>query len=301
MEFFNQDFINLDDPTSINDGEVWDPDSQYFLDIGFDFEIYGTTYSSLVIDAGKGITFPGSDSRELWIWVSEWGGWPLLQDNGTDVSDSPISYQLTGDQGSRILKIQWLNAGIREVDGDDDPNDYINFQIWLLETSNKVEVHYGSSQTSDDSYGYNDGPGFRFWDLEGNYGICVWGFEDFPNWEYVLFEGPIGGCLLNGTPSSGRVFSFYPNPTVSIIDLVSNSFDFDVIIHTSWYSRIDINHYQEGGHYQLDVFDGQGRKVIEQILSKPSTIMNMNKLNTGIYIFVLRMNNQYCTKKVILN
>jgi hypothetical protein len=52
---------------------------------------------------------------------------------GSGNSQSPLSYQVTGNSGDQIFKIQWENAGfLNEYDALGTLNDYINFQIMAV-------------------------------------------------------------------------------------------------------------------------------------------------------------------------
>ncbi|MEJ2594274.1 MAG: hypothetical protein P8100_03915 [bacterium] len=261
-------------------------------------------YNNLVVNAGIGITFPGTSNRSVWIWGSEWGGWPLLLDNGTDESLSPIDYEIVGEPGDQILKIQWINAGIREVDGDDDPDDYVNFQIWVCEGSNRIEIHYGASQTSDDSFGYNDGPGCRFWEIEDYWGLCLYGYPNLPSWDWVDMEGPYGGCLLDGVPDEGIVFNFYPNPTVSLHENILTENIRCTATPNPFHISTNIKYYLDKPQMvHIIFFNPFGKQVgvVEQPQPAGSHqfIWTPVDLPSGIYYFMLKAGRYLASGKVI--
>ncbi|HYV94460.1 MAG TPA: GEVED domain-containing protein [Chitinophagales bacterium] len=57
---------------------------------------------------------------------------------GTDAG-AKISYQTSGSAGSRVLTVEWTNWGFFSTGGNE-----FNFQIKLLEGTNKIQVVYGS-------------------------------------------------------------------------------------------------------------------------------------------------------------
>lgn len=65
--------------------------------------------------------------------------------NNSSAAVSPISYLTTGVAGSRIGKIEFRNAGFYN---DITTNDFINFQIWLYESTNIIEYRYGASNVT---------------------------------------------------------------------------------------------------------------------------------------------------------
>ncbi len=291
----------IDNPTSLNGGEVWQRDSKYPIYFDFDFEIYGTVYNSVLVDAGLGLTFSGFNARKVWVWGSEWGGGGQLLDQGTDESLSPIDYEIVGDIGSRILKIQWTNAGIKGGDVD-DPDDFVDFQMWVCEGTDRIEVHYGTSQTSEYSFGYNDGPGVRFFNIEDNWGICVWGYPDMPSWDWVLFEGPVGGCLLDGVPSQNMVFNFFPNPTVSIDEnMETDLLDFDIINNKQNELKLNITEFEYSKKYELEVFNMQGIKVLDLIIDNKYTYLDQKLFSQGLYIFTLKQDQNSKVQKLMLH
>ena len=70
---------------------------------------------------------------------------PNTDNEGDPGGISPISYTTTGIAGSRICKIQVSNAGFY---GENNQNgtsvSFINYQLWLYETTNDIEFRYGS-------------------------------------------------------------------------------------------------------------------------------------------------------------
>lgn len=290
----------IENATSLNNGEVWEQETSYQIDFGFEFQIYERTFTTLVVNAGIGITFPGFNPPRLWIWGSEWGGGPTLIDRGIDASESPLSYIIVGDSGSRTLKIQWQNAGIVIDGSEDDPDDFVNFQMWICEESDKIEVHYGHSETSEISFGYNDGPGMRYFHIDGDWGICIFGFEEFPSWDWVLFDGPIGGCLLNGVPPEEVVFNFFPNPTVSVNDF-SEDHGLDLIVSKLSLQNIQIQilDFQIDEPYELTIYNAFGIIVGKHLLNSKLTMLSEMSFSNGLYIFVLMQGGHSISKKVL--
>lgn len=300
FEVKQEAYDTIENATTLNNGEVWETETNYQIDFGFEFKIYERTFTNLIVNAGIGVTFPGFNPPRLWIWGSEWGGGPILTDRGIDSSKSPISYVIVGDSGSRTLKIQWENAGIVVDGAEDDPDDFVNFQMWICEGSDKIEVHYGNSVTGEISFGYNDGPGVRYFHIDGDWGICVFGFEELPSWDWVLFDGPIGGCLLDGVPPEEVVFNFFPNPTVSVNDF-SESDDLDLIIckRTLNNIQIEILDFQISEAYELTVYNTFGISVGKLLLDNKITNLSDISFNNGLYIFTLRQGEHSISKKVV--
>jgi hypothetical protein len=80
-----EDYVELINPISVNDGEIWSSNSIYLLNFDFDFNIFDQTFSSLVVEAGGGISFPNSGYKSIQVYHTPFGGY-LLKDKGEDIS-----------------------------------------------------------------------------------------------------------------------------------------------------------------------------------------------------------------------
>ena len=77
-----------------------------------------------------------------------------LTDRGAigTASRSPIRYTTTGTTPSRIFKAELFSTGFaNELYAYNTLNDSANIQIWIYETSNIVELHYGASRITHGS------------------------------------------------------------------------------------------------------------------------------------------------------
>lgn len=115
------------------------------IDIGFDFEFYGTTYSSVTVAANGGLTFSGIDLK----WANK--QIPFNYTNGNsekfvalyfdDINSSiagEVYHDLQGSAGSRRLVVQFNkvahhNGGV---------GDAITAQVILFEGSNNILLQY---------------------------------------------------------------------------------------------------------------------------------------------------------------
>jgi hypothetical protein len=208
-------YENLVNPISVNNGVSWDRNSSYQIYFNFDFPILDQTYTALNVMAGGGLSFPGPGNKKLRVFSHPDSGY-LLGDRDSTNSASPISYEIVGSPGQRILKIQWENAGFREWCSSSDTNDYVNFQIWLYEDVSRIEVHFGDNQANPGAYGYPDcnggtyGTQFIFLfdscdnalSLTGPCALPSYDFRDHCWWQ--------PGITISGTPSSGTIYNIYP-------------------------------------------------------------------------------------------
>jgi len=107
----------------------------------------------------------------------------------TAVSQSNISYQLVGMEGSRILKIEWNNVGFfDELSGDNVSTGFTNFQLWLMEGTNDIEIHFGPNSILQPELSYAGTTG-------ANIGL-------FPGYDVVEDTITSTAYVLGGDPSA---------------------------------------------------------------------------------------------------
>lgn len=208
-------YQSLSSSTSLNNGFSWTKNSSYTINFGFNFTWYNHTSTTLTVMAGGGLSFPGSGNKQLRVFSHTDSGY-LLGDRDSTNSISPIGYKVDGNSGNRILKIQWENAGFREWCASSDTSDFVNFQIWLYEIGNRIEVHFGSFQADSGSYGNPScntgsyGPQILLQHDACNSVLGLTGMSNSPAAAYRdhCFWQP--GISINGTPESGTIYRFAP-------------------------------------------------------------------------------------------
>jgi hypothetical protein len=164
-----------------------------------------------------------------------------LKSKGTSGNNSPISYSTTGSVGSRILKIQWKNAGFHY-----DTTSTINFQMWLYETSNIVEVHIGPNSVPNPSLVYqengSDGPVvgvYRFSSASNcAYSSCLSGNSSAAVANNLTGNINLFGTSITGTPADGTVYQFDPSPS-GVSTYNANSFSISTITSEFVYMHSD--------------------------------------------------------------
>ena len=220
FSYDSQEFEYLNESISVNNGETWGHNFVSTIELGFSFMVAGNTYDSIQVRSG-GIDFPDSGpslSRRLLALSG------LLVDKGESESLSPISYHYgySPEHEENIFKIEWKNAGVRNFGFmPSSPEDYVNIQVWLFETSQEICIHFGPHQLDADTYLNNlnaaGALGIKLL-IEGNF-IGPFGNGDMP--ETLIDECAPGNCLanINTYPSEGMRYCFSPT------DIVNSSAD----------------------------------------------------------------------------
>ena len=219
------DFYN-----EVTDGEVtplavdwFEIESDFSAVPPFDFSVYGKPVHGLTSYFTPSLLYfvpEDENDSELPFFVPF--GSPDLQnramaDGSTELSD--ISVKVTGEVGERIQIIQYRNAGFAgEIDSLGTADDFINFQLWLYEGSNAVEIHYGPYQVSNEAIDFQGatGPSFGLFVIEeanldsGNPDVAVFIENDPMNPDVMTETENTESRALNGMPPTGMIYTLTP-------------------------------------------------------------------------------------------
>lgn len=216
-------YTDLTDATSINNGDLWD-DPAYVVPVDFPFYVNGTEVTTLTF-AGLGATL--SSDVDVFGNVEAILAFEAdLIDRGALLgisSESPLSYKVEGDVGSRIMKIEWKNAGSYDEIYYAGSNDmFINLQLWLYEGTDNIEVHFGPSSIPDPDLFYTGETGalvgiatFNEDDLSLTNQHFLTGPADMP--ELTMFIGDTIPVFVDGTPSENLVYSFALSTVLEVL------------------------------------------------------------------------------------
>jgi PKD repeat protein len=157
-------YVPLSTGTSVNGSDIWDEES-YDVPMPFTWKLD----SSISLgNLNLILSFPGfiADTSDF----SDVSGFIL---GGTDIADrgnltqaaslSPIRYATTGSAPNRIFKVELYNAGFYgEYTTYNTMDDSMNVQMWIYETSNIIELHFGPSRITYPSVYFGGGTFFSF-------------------------------------------------------------------------------------------------------------------------------------------
>lgn len=250
----NANYIELENPISVNEGTVWDENDSFTVELGFDLPVSGGMVSSIGFEPGYGFSLPSEGRYDLFLFYGSGGSFLCDREHNGGESESPLDYEIAGSLGNRIVKLQWTNAGfVMDMTSSDyfSPTfqDYINFQIWFYEADGQIEIHFGSgSVVNSNSYGYwngeDRGPWSKF--IIGNNMIDVFGLAESPSYEWIshegIHEGRMGRMLL-GIPDERLVYTFSPDFVDSQVsyNLCPYKFEVETKAYTVLENPISIN------------------------------------------------------------
>ncbi len=278
--------------TEVDPGEPWD-DPESSIPIGFTFQLFDLNIDSVYLGAGLGGEISNFDYGNI-ILLFETD----LEDRGniTEIPLSPITYKLEGATGNRIFKLEFKNAGFYEEDDSlETLNDYINFQLWLYEGTNKIEMHYGPNSIINPIIDY-EGLQSAYIGLansESNQYLLS-GTPNNPTVNVPPFV-PDSAYTINGTPANGIIYTFSKNITG-----INEQNDLSTRIYPNpVYNNLVIN-LNDNNTADVKILNCLGQKLIEDKIIGKQKIININSLNSGVYfIRIETADHKVITKKFI--
>ncbi|MBS3914567.1 MAG: hypothetical protein KG003_08710 [Bacteroidetes bacterium] len=183
-------YSSLVGATPVMKDSVWDdPDvwktSERNIPLGFTFHAFGKNITTFSWEQA-GVSFRDVDTV-VYIGFKDFDMCDLGY--GTQNAMSPISRKLEGTAGFHIMKLEWRRFGIWDdwsQNGKFSDSGYV--QLWIYESSRKIELHFGKSNFSDLTTIYPDGVS-----------LIAAKYDD---------DGRTSGIKLDGQAANPTVYSF---------------------------------------------------------------------------------------------
>ncbi len=268
--------------TSINNGVSWTDTNSYSVPIGFNFTIEDKTTSSFNLSC-RGSFMTDTPGRYNSFTFS--GAALTDRSYGGAQSLSPIRYNVNGVAGSRIFKAEFFNAGFNSTCQPGQLNDSTNMQVWLYETSNIVEFHYGASYTPDSScYFTSLGPLINYFSNDSSSsgtphhfsGALAYFISGNPS-NPTFYEADSAVTGLSGYPANGTVYRFTPVTTgISKINSVS-------AIKVYPNPATDLIRIENANGSSLIILNTLGQKVYQRLVNQDKESILIQNFANGIY------------------
>ena len=282
-------YTNLQSPSVLSQAG-WDYMDSYNLALTFPF-IFGNNTQSLIGIDGKGLAGFQFGASGILALATD------LEDRAISGQPSTIGYEISGVTGNRILKIEWKNAGF--VDGTS--NDFINFQLWLYEGSNKIEMHYGTSAISS--------PSTIFFPYQGPaVGLTLSTNPNFTISGVFLQGNPANATMatinngstfpqLNAAPANGTIYTFIPATTTGLAKFLPGT---TVKVYPNpTYGTLNIEGLHKAGT-EIKVYDVLGKLVTASNTTfGTNTRLHLEDLKTGTYFIEIFSTEGLIRKQII--
>jgi hypothetical protein len=173
---------------------------KYGIHLPFTFNLCGSTGDSVIIE-GNG--FMKLD-KSLGVSIIAFNSFSSKKDSNQSYI-SAITYKNDGSAPNRILKVEFANLAQNTL----SQTDYFNYQVWLYENGNKIEVHVGPNPYSiQEGFPQILGLINTSMDTE-NKALFLSGDPLAPSIQLITGENDFE--YLNGIPFSGTIYKLTPS------------------------------------------------------------------------------------------
>ena len=295
---FSEVYADIENPVSLNNGEVWE-NPEYTIPLGFDFLFFDQYIDTLYFffeGAGcilSDLNQEGGNHKLIIPFGSS------LLDRGYEsgISQSPLSYSISGVEGGKIAKIEWKNAGFYgEYDVYATQNDYVNFQLWLYEAEGKIEVRFGSRSIAHPEVAFVENgpavsliPAYDYW-FDMISPLSVWLINDpygpeiinSADFQFLDFMPPLNYIyqftnLVSSTVTiEAEQIVIYPNPVK----------DYMYFRDTEKSGTFAITSIATAGKHMIHIYNTAGTKMLEKEIYLNERI-NIESLPSGLYYISL--------------
>ncbi len=242
----------------------------------FTFKFFGQDYNDIYI------TFDGvyfSDTGNDYIFY----GTDNFKPKSNIPTESPITFLVTGSAPNRVFKVQYKDISEATVGGSYVYS--INNQIWLYESTNVIEYHFGNSVITD--------PKFNAFYM---------GIIDGDNVPYLGIDNTAAApTLIRVTntpkgiptyPGNGQIYTLTPKRT-SIVAVNALPYTF-----TQGDNSFSLKSNED---FKISALDINGRDINKYLkLDSNSGKYSLNGCAAGMYILNIEVGNQIFTEKILL-
>jgi hypothetical protein len=306
---FKQDIAAYSDlvgPINLTGTTYWD-DEYWVVPIGFNFLGHDTlTVSSngLVSLANYNKLVDQQVTYTISAFADASVGADLIDRDINNPQNSPINYQLSGTLPHQILKIEWRNAGLYPGSNP----DFISFQLWLYEDSNKIEMRYGPHYFFDTQvfslnnsvgavigigsykYSFNPPGSHNNQYVNSAPSIYLTGNVKIPVTS-ATFSTLTASDTSNCAPSPGTILTF---KTTTSVAGIRKPDELVVKLYPNPVSSILHIEFDNKSVAEIFLFDATGKLVFKEITSaigQFSTTLNMENFSKGVYILKIESEN----------
>lgn len=284
---------------TISAGQKWD-ELIYQIPIGFNFKIYNEQNDSINYNGASILTFDDINNANyitaanaMFEDLCDRAFDPAVDTDGDPGGISPITYTTVGTPGSRICKIEVSNAGFyTEISNNSVSTSFVNFQTWLYEGTNDVEVRFGNCTITSASDCFYDPNGFGcglFDSLDintfstTNSNVLSGPFAN-PN---MVVMNPNFTDVITGTIQSGRVYKF-TRATVTAIKDLSKVSAIQMYPNPAKDKLFIRNISSELNNSTIEFYDVAGKQIHSEKLNSQ---IDLSAFNKGIYLVKIKTQN----------
>jgi len=303
---FIEDYESLENPIALTNG-LWD-DPSFTVPFGFNFIFHGDTITTLNTndDLLGGVLYFGDGTPT---------GVNIMIPYGSDIIDigfldtiphSTIAYEITGEPGNQIAKVEWTEVGFYgEVEDFNSANNIVSFQAWFYEGTNDIEVRFGPNTVKDPSFHDFGGPMIG---MISNFNPNNTSFDTLTTLAGDPMKPEISNTfsnnvsVLEGHPVDGRVYKFgykfqdFPTSTQPVYHL-NNVEIYPTIVEDNL--LVNLGEVLVKQDVQLSIHNILGKEILNETINSQQHSINLYALEKGNYFVKIQIGNQYEVRKIM--
>ncbi|TVR88778.1 MAG: T9SS C-terminal target domain-containing protein [Saprospirales bacterium] len=242
LVLFNQElYFDIETETDVEyhpleDGELlsspgW-TNANFFVPLDFALDFMGTINSGPIENSSPvvGVEFfrPDFDAEAINIFTPYHTSLTDIWNFDADY-ESKIRYSVTGEEGERVLTIEYYRAGFANMDGSSGVQVNTTFQVSFFEINGEISLHFGPQENREFFHHLHDrdglGPLIYFvqnmriedHDLVVDISGLLSGDPDDPYLEPFFTKEPTEDLTgLTGDPRPGTLYRFVPKSTSTV-------------------------------------------------------------------------------------
>jgi hypothetical protein len=251
--------------------------------IGFNFKFYEFEYTNITIRNNGTAAFRRTDLTQIYNDAIYICFAKLASRTNQAPWVSSITYATENTPPNRVFKTEYNNVGFE----DGDSSHFINFQLWLYESTNIIEVHFGPSSFDSSCWWYQRGA-YSGLSRKNEAEISLLG--GYPN-SPSLYSND---TQLIGAPANGYVYRFIPLTTgLNKSDKpMINSYPNPAA------NFIEINTTEE--ILKIYVYDISGKTMdVPVMVQNRYATLQLNTLEKGMYIAIIETEKGIASTKIL--
>jgi len=249
---FIENYTNLENGVPMIMSEDWITDYGSEIQSPFPFKIAGESISFFVWTGSSFTFFTQAESEDDENVYELLTAGLALKSRPVEIGvpQSLMSYKVEGAEGSRILRIEVRNAGLKaEPAVSSTTNIFMNFQIWIYEGTDVIEYRYGTSNITPEDlvtydiflilsdfligvkgydiyncFVYNDLTAPTFAELFGDEYWNPYRITTYPA-EKTVYRFAPNNSTVSTENFNKTQFRMYPNPVTSILSISLEKMD----------------------------------------------------------------------------
>lgn len=273
LTYSNSTYTELTGATNVS-VDAWSNASMRSLP--FTFKFYGQDYNNIYITY-DGVYF--SDTGSDYIFY----GTDNFKPKSNIPTESPITFLVSGSAPNRVLKVQYKDISEATVGGAYVYS--INNQIWLYESTNVIEYHFGNSTITDPKFtdffiGLIDGDGDPYLSIDNTAAAPT------------LIRVTATPKGIPSYPTNGQVYTLTPKRS-SIVAVNALPYTF-----TQGVNSFSVKSNED---FKISVLDINGRDITKYLkFDSNSGKYSIIGCAAGMYILNIEVGNQIFTEKILL-